>query len=135
MNHQHIIITASDLAAPPRDEVSVYLWLARLVETVGMQVLHGPVAQRCDDAGNEGVTGMVLIKTSHASIHVWDQVEKPFAKIDLYSCKDFGLREVLDAVKEFAPGRVDWLLLDRNAPAAEMLEAGTLQPSPGLPVL
>jgi hypothetical protein len=99
-----------------------------------MAILHKPIVKVCDDEGNEGITGNVLIKTSHASIHIWDKIERPFAKIDLYSCARFTVSEVLELVAEFGPTEceatgepaVEFILLDRNGPRTELLEAGSL---------
>src|SRR4051812_24604341 len=114
LDHRHIVLTARGLAAPPRTAEAVTGWLERLVSAVGMKVLMGPYATRCDTPGNEGCTGVVMIETSHASIHVWDRVAEPFAKIDLYSCRAFGSGQVFRLIEEFRPAAVEWLVLDRN---------------------
>lgn len=132
-NHRHLVLTAFGLTAPP-DDVTISRWLYRLPAKVRMHILHEPVVKVCTDAGNEGTTGYVLIKTSHASIHVWDKVARPYAKIDLYSCADFAVLDVLELVAEFGPTAceasgepaVEYLLLDRNGPRTEMLEGGSL---------
>jgi S-adenosylmethionine/arginine decarboxylase-like enzyme len=129
-NHRHIVLTARGLAIPPRDEVVQYCWLGRLVDAVNMDILYGPKAVRCDDEGNEGTSGYVMIKTSHASIHVWDEVEEPFAKIDLYSCADFDVQTVLDFCLEFQPQEIEWLLLDRNGRQTSMIESGIIGANP-----
>ena len=128
-DHRHIVLTARGLAAPPRTAEAVSAWLDRLVAAVGMKVLMGPYATRCETPGNEGCTGVVVIETSHASVHIWDRVPEPFAKIDLYSCRTFGSDKVLRLVEEFRPTAVEWLVLDRNADA-ELIEGGRLEPSP-----
>lgn len=127
MNHRHILVTARGLACPPTDPETVTRWLDRLVEAVGMKVLMGPYAQRCDTPGNEGVTGAVVIETSHATMHCWDTVEVPFLQLDLYSCADFSSRTVVDLLAEFGPAEIEWILVDRNG-APELVEAGHYTP-------
>ena len=115
LDHRHILVTAHGLATPPRTAAAVETWLRELVDLVGMKVLFGPHATRCETDGNEGCTGVVCIETSHASIHVWDTGCVPFAKMDLYSCKHFETQVVLDHFKQFGPEAIDFMVIDRNA--------------------
>lgn len=46
-----------------------------------------------------GVSAFSIWNTSHMSAHSW--VEENYISIDLYSCKDFDTRKVLDYTKEF----------------------------------
>lgn len=117
MNHIHLLATIVNLKAVPSDPQNLFDWLDRLVQVVGMEKLIGPYSIRCDDVGNEGCTGIVGIKTSHASIHVWenpDSEEPNFAKMDLYSCKDFNAWDVLHHMKIFDPDAVYITVYDRN---------------------
>jgi S-adenosylmethionine/arginine decarboxylase-like enzyme len=125
--HTHIVLKATGLGAAPRDAAAVCDWLARLVDAVGMTLLIGPFARRCEDAGNEGVTGLVGITTSHASIHVWDTGCTPHLEMDLYSCAPFGSGQVLALIQEFAPTAINWTVFDRSSPtqAADLMEHGT----------
>ena len=114
LNHKHIMLNGIDLQTPLRSAHLVIDWLLELVEKVGMKVLFGPNAVRCDTMGNEGVTGLVCIETSHASIHVWDSCDRMFFKADLYSCKDFDIQQVIEHCRVFGPVRVDYVVIDRN---------------------
>jgi S-adenosylmethionine/arginine decarboxylase-like enzyme len=113
LNHKHVILTAS-LRSPPTQAAEVEEWLKVLVGKVDMQILFGPYCTRCDTDGNEGVTGVVCIETSHASIHVWDKIEQPFMKFDLYSCKDFSTDTIFEHMSCFDPISCDYIVLDRN---------------------
>ena len=124
-DHRHLILKATGLRAPPRDPAAVEAWLLRLVRAVRMKVLLGPFAVRCDTPGNEGVTGAVVIETSHAAVHVWEGAD-PFLQLDLYSCAWFGSGEVTRLVDEFAPEAVEWTVVDRNGPGAAVLEMGSI---------
>jgi S-adenosylmethionine/arginine decarboxylase-like enzyme len=114
LNHRHILVTASGLRHPPRDPEHVAAWLTKMVSVVDMTILMGPYTIRCDAAANEGCTGVVVITTSHASVHFWDEVADPFVKMDLYSCADFDSNMVLNMLGEFDPQTVEWLVIDRN---------------------
>lgn len=115
LNHKHILITASGLAAPPHDGATIDAWLRRLVELVDMQVLIGPYSLRCDTLGNEGATGIVCIETSHASMHCWDTGIVPFLTMDLYSCRDFDAATVIEHMQAFQPESVEYMVVDRNS--------------------
>ena len=96
--NKHILVTGY-LHEAPQAEYVTFLedWFKRLVEAVDMKVLIDPICVWCNDEGNEGVTGMVGITTSHSSIHFWSG-EPSYYKFDLYSCKDFALESVAEAV-------------------------------------
>ena len=114
LNHKHILVTAKNLQNIPRTPEVLIDWLERLVEAVNMKILIYPQAIRCTDEGNEGTTGIVVIKTSHGSIHVWDECEVPYLKFDLYSCDDFDPQIVVHMIEEFKPTELTYLLIDRN---------------------
>lgn len=113
LNHKHMLVTAF-VKNPPTESARVEKWLLRLVEKVGMKVLIEPKAVKCDTLGNEGVTGIVCIETSHASIHVWSECDRPFLKMDLYSCKEFDPNAVIKMISEFTIEEIDWIVVDRN---------------------
>lgn len=113
LDHKHIIVTAK-LRNPPRTAEQVDDWMRRVVEAVNMKILFGPHVTRCDTPGNEGVTGIVCIETSHASIHVWDTLDVPFMKFDLYSCMRFDPTIITDMIKEFDPYYIESMMVDRN---------------------
>jgi S-adenosylmethionine/arginine decarboxylase-like enzyme len=113
LHHQHFICTAV-LKKPPTTGAEMDAWLIELVAKVGMVVLYGPFSTRCDELDNEGVTGMIGLTTSHSSAHVWDRIEKPFMKFDLYSCRPFDVETVLDHLKIFEPVSCEYMVLDRN---------------------
>jgi S-adenosylmethionine/arginine decarboxylase-like enzyme len=71
--------------------------LNRVVDEVNMNTLMGPYVIRCNTVGNEGITGAVVIETSHCSIHLWDTGRVSF---DLYSCMDFDEQVVISMVTD-----------------------------------
>jgi len=114
LNHKHILLTAKNLATPLRTIEEVSVWLLELVKKVNMKILIGPFVTRCMTEGNEGITGIVCIETSHSSFHCWDTIEKPFFKADLYSCKDFDVKVVIEHCRVFGPTSVEYMVIDRN---------------------
>lgn len=120
--HKHLLVDAT-LANPPTDPKVVEDWLRRLVEAVDMEIFIDPVAKYCDDPANAGVTGVVVITTSHSSVHFWSECEQPYAKFDLYSCKDFDVHNFLAIMEEFKPIKVSYTLIDRTGPFHQVLES------------
>jgi S-adenosylmethionine/arginine decarboxylase-like enzyme len=114
LDHKHLIITAA-VKRPPETAEEVEKWLLKVVDAVDMKVLMPPRAIRCDTPGNEGVTGLVCIETSHASIHVWSECDVPFLKFDIYSCKRFDPEMVNECISEFEPYWYESSLIDRNS--------------------
>ena len=96
-------------------------WLSRLVHTVGMSELKPAQAVSCEDLGNEGISGIVMLKESHSSIHIWDKKVQPYLKIVLYSCKVFRAAPILDLFPELGARVCRWELKERNHPAEDDL--------------
>lgn len=91
-----------------------------------MKVLMNPHCVWCDDEGNEGVTGVVGITTSHSSIHFWPE----HYMFDLYSCKEFAVETVVDMLKEFNTHSLQYQVIDRDT--GVMLDEGFLSFEPEL---
>jgi S-adenosylmethionine/arginine decarboxylase-like enzyme len=108
-------------------EDSCKVWLEKLVEIIDMKILIPPVAKLCETEGNEGVTGAVVIETSHSTIHIWHKVPDPYVKMDVYSCKDFDPQKVIDHVNE-TMGIVSggYMLVDRNGVLPESKQIGII---------
>lgn len=113
--HKQIIIKAF-IKNPPKEEDKDLIrdWMRRLIENVNMNIVAGPFIEYVSAEGNEGLTGAVLIETSHASFHCWEKLDKPFIQFDLYSCADFNTEIVLNMFNEFDVVHYDWLVIDRN---------------------
>lgn len=127
--NKHVLVTGYLAEAPGPDYVpSLHDWFRRLVEAVDMKVLIDPICVWCDDEGNEGVTGMVGITTSHSSIHFWSgEGDKPaFYKFDLYSCKDFQLEDVAEMLKEFGTTRFTYIIVNRDDDKNPIIDSGEI---------
>ena len=97
--HKHLIIRA-EVNRPLVTEKSVRQWLRNLVKKIDMNIIKGPYASYVSKEGNRGVTGVVMIETSHISIHIWDEDKPALVQCDVYSCAEFSSNEVL---AEFIP--------------------------------
>lgn len=97
LQHRHLILTG-EVDEPPIDEDALKSFLLRLVDSLGMKKLCDPVAVYCDEPGNVGMTGFVLLTTSHASYHDWEKEDgSATVQLDIYTCGDL----VPEAVVEF----------------------------------
>lgn len=113
LDHKHLVVTAA-IKKPPTTVDELNAWLYKVVEAADMKVFMEPKSSRCDTVGNVGVTGVVGLETSHASIHVWESAPVPFLKFDVYSCKRFDPDTILECMQEFEPYFFRVMLIDRN---------------------
>ncbi len=124
LDHRHMVGTFF-VAKPPMTASRGEAWLTELVEKIGMKILIDPQAVYCNTLGNEGVTGIVCLETSHASFHSWSFMDKPFIKFDVYSCKHFDAQTVLDHFACFEPVGFNYTVFDRNGPEVKVVEQGS----------
>jgi S-adenosylmethionine/arginine decarboxylase-like enzyme len=112
--HQHLLIKGNIRKAVKSTE-RINEWFRELVTKVGMVVVAGPTSVYIDDLGNEGLTGTVTLATSHASIHIWDATDPMCFQFDIYSCKCYDIKTVIDHLNdEFDMIDFQWIEVDRN---------------------
>lgn len=68
-------------------------FLKRLVEEIDMKFLSQPKVYRAVKGEPDGVTGFVIITTSHISIHTF--IDTNHFWMDVFSCKDFDEKKVI----------------------------------------
>lgn len=127
--HLHMLIHAKwkDGAQGPH-ETEMNDWLTRLVEALDMNILFGPVVRYSDNPGNEGITGVVTIDTSHIAFHDWSQHDPSFFQMDVYSCKEYAPEIVIGALREFEFDEIKWWMIDRANGDFKVLERGVDTP-------
>ena len=111
--HKHLIIRA-EVNHPPMTEKYVRLWLRKLVRKIDMNIIKGPYAAYVSKEGNRGMTGIVMIETSHISIHIWDENRPALVQCDVYSCANFSSNEVLAEFVNMEIVKIDHMMLDRG---------------------
>jgi len=94
--HKHLIIRA-EVNHPITSEKELKRWLRKLVKKIDMNIIKGPYTAYVSKEGNRGITGVVMIETSHIAIHVWDEISPALVQCDVYSCADFSSNEVLSS--------------------------------------
>ena len=110
--HKHLIIRA-EVNRPIRSEKEIKRWLRNLVKKIDMKIIKGPYASYVSKEGNRGITGVVMIETSHIAIHIWDEVTPALVQCDVYSCAEFSSNEVLLELTDMEPTKVEHMLLNR----------------------
>ncbi|NBX48912.1 S-adenosylmethionine decarboxylase [bacterium] len=85
-----------------------------LVDTIGMKILMGPYAVYSDMPGNQGLTAVTIIETSHIAMHVWDEVDPGLMQLDVYTCSTLNIDDVFNAIQVFEPVSVEYKYIDRE---------------------
>jgi len=98
---------------PLKGEKETKQWLRKLVKKIDMKIIKGPFAGYVTKEGNRGVTGVVMIETSHIAIHVWDETLPALVQCDVYSCAEFSSNEVLAEFIDMEVVKMDHIMLDR----------------------
>lgn len=111
--HKHLIIWA-EVNKPPTNPIFIEAWLLDVVSAIGMKVCKGPIAHYVDMPGNRGVTGVVIIETSHIALHVWDEPNPGLMQLDVYTCGPLDPQIIFDMIEEFDPVKVEYTYLDRE---------------------
>lgn len=113
LEHKHLIVRA-ELTDPPYDAVDIKRWMRYLVDKIGMNILMGPYAVYSDMEGNQGLTAVTIIETSHIALHVWDEVEPALMQLDVYTCSSLDINDVFEAIKEWQPSKIEYKYIDRE---------------------
>jgi S-adenosylmethionine decarboxylase len=114
---KHLIIDGYDIMSEScLDDLDyIYRVLADIPRMIGMEIMQGPFVWKCQVAHNLGVTGVVVITTSHLSIHTWPQ--RHYLSFDCYSCQDFDEQFVVAEIqRRFEPKTLRQSVLSRELP-------------------
>ena len=110
--HKHLIIRA-EVNRPITSEKEIKKWLKNLVNKIDMKIIKGPFASYVSKEGNRGITGVVMIETSHIAIHIWDEEIPSLVQADIYSCASFSMNEVLAEFIDMDVVKIEHMMLDR----------------------
>ena len=111
--HKHLIIRA-EVKHPITSEWELRKWLKNLVKTIDMKIVGGPYTAYVTKEGNRGITGVVMIETSHISIHIWDETTPALVQCDIYSCAEFQQGEVIMHLGIMKPKKIEYMMVDRS---------------------
>ena len=113
LEHKHLIVRA-ELNNPPKCTSAIDLWMRKLVEQIDMKILLGPYSVYSDMVGNQGLTAVTIIETSHIAMHVWDEVVPGLMQLDVYTCSTLNIDDVFKALEQFEPVKVEYKYIDRE---------------------
>ena len=111
--HKHLIIRA-EVKHPITSEWELRKWLKNLVKIIDMKIGGGPYTAYVTKEGNRGITGVVMIETSHISIHIWDEERPSLVQCDIYSCAEFQQGEVIMHLGIMKPKKIEYMMVDRS---------------------
>lgn len=117
--HKHLIVRA-EIKKPPTSESAVKVWMSELIEKIGMKLMMGPYAKYLDVKGNRGLTCVAIIETSHIALHVWDEDDPALVQLDVYTCGNLDPYDVVNAIQEFEPTKIEMKYLDRENGLSEL---------------
>lgn len=112
LEHKHLIVRA-EVKNPPMDCPAIEQWMRDMVVAIGMQELAPPRAIYSDMVGNRGMTCDVLLNTSNAVIHTWDEVDPAIFMLDVFTCGSLDPDIIFDLLQVFVPTKIEYKYLDR----------------------
>lgn len=126
LQHKHLILRAL-VEKPFNDVEAAKQWLVTIIESIGMKVatsptlIENPIGFYCDTPGNQGLTAIGILETSHIAIHFWDNVSPAVVHFDLYSCSDFDVSQIVEFLAPLGIVELRGKFLDReeNLPILE----------------
>lgn len=113
LEHKHLIIRA-EVNNPPKDTDLINEWMKKLVDKIGMKILMGPYSVYSNMVGNQGLTAVTIIETSHIAMHVWDAVSPGLMEFDVYTCSTLTPQDILDEMEQFEPQKIEYFFIDRE---------------------
>ena len=112
--HKHLLVNAK-VNTPLDNEGAGIAFLSELVKRIDMKIIKGPFASYVEAEGNRGLTGVVMIETSHIAFHIWDEPQPAHLQFDLYTCGTLNKDSVLEFIKQiFDVQSLDYVLFDRE---------------------
>ena len=117
--HKHLIIRA-EVSKPITDENVAIDWMNKLVDKIGMKVMMGPFAKYLNVEGNRGLTAVAIIETSHIALHIWDEDKPALVQLDVYTCGYLDPYDVVEALRDFHPVKIEMKYLDRENKLIEL---------------
>lgn len=115
VRHKHLVVRA-EISNPPfgADTGMVTEWMRSLIESIDMKIMFGPQAMYCHVEGNRGMTAFAIIETSHLAFHSWDECGPAILQLDVYTCSDLVVDDVVKALDVFEPTKIEYKFLDRE---------------------
>jgi S-adenosylmethionine/arginine decarboxylase-like enzyme len=104
----------AEVRNPPKDTAKMEVWMSNMVKSIGMIELAKPRAIYSDMKGNRGLTCDVILNTSNAVVHTWDEVDPSIFMLDVYTCGALDINVIFDLLVDFNPEKIEYMYLDRE---------------------
>ena len=92
-----------------RNKDKLFEWLVDITDALGMQILQGPICVESIWPGEyDGITGVVIISSSHIAVHTWPEAGQYTVNVDVFSCHSFPWENILARIVK------DWIMDDHN---------------------
>jgi len=114
-NGSQLTVDAFDCESNIDNESLVQKFLEELPSLLEMNKISKPVVlkHKAEKEEESGITGFVIIAESHIAIHTYPK--KNFLSADVFSCKEFDYKKVLDYIKDnFDPKKIEHNLIQRG---------------------
>lgn len=122
LEHKHLIVRA-EVNNPPKNPDNMEKWMSNMVNALGMRAEFPPRAFYSNMEGNRGLTCDVILNTSNAVIHTWDEVDPGLFMLDVYTCGALDPDIIFGLLEEFEPVKIEYMYLDREH-GLKVLETG-----------
>jgi S-adenosylmethionine/arginine decarboxylase-like enzyme len=117
--HKHLIVRA-ETKKTPKSQSWCHRWLTELVQKIEMKICQGPITTYVDMPGNKGLTGLVIIETSHIALHCWDEMYPGLLQLDVYTCSELNPEIIFEELKQFEPTKLEYKFIDRENDLTEI---------------
>jgi S-adenosylmethionine/arginine decarboxylase-like enzyme len=118
--HKHLRVRAY-VNNPLYDQSQIENWIRSLcLNGIDMNIMSGPHYYYAQSEINKGWTATAIIEFSHISLHIWEN--EGLVEFDVFSCKDFDTRKVMEFIKQFKPIRIFYDDVDRETDFIEWTE-------------
>ena len=120
--HQHLLVTARTPRCVLQKLTPDVLkqFLLDVVDRIGMTVLIPPSVAYSREGNNTGYTGFVGITTSHVAFHHWDIPDPGVLHFEVFSCRSFEPRGVIEFLTDFWECNLDTASLLTRYPVRSM---------------
>ena len=109
-----LMLDCSDCSAAVKDPEIIRKFSDTLVKRIEMVPFGPPQIVRFGEGHLAGITLMQLIETSNINCHFCDEPASMY--LDLFSCKNYNIQDVIDTVKKyFNPQKIRVNYITRHA--------------------
>jgi S-adenosylmethionine/arginine decarboxylase-like enzyme len=80
----------------------------------------GPFCKISKRRRQSWTTAVAIIETSHIALHIWDEDNPALVQLDVYTCGYLDPYDVVEALRDFHPVKIEMKYLDRENKLIEL---------------